>query len=165
METVVTEMPYRQETDPARTITLLSVSPFEEDHLHLHEIVDHCEWPFCPDSDCIITACPGLAAARDLLRQHRFRIVVCERDLLPGTWRDLLEHLLRLPDPPLLIVTSRLADDYLWAEALNLGAYDVLAKPFVPAEVIRTLSLAWLHWRDRHETHDLRPEQRMAAAG
>jgi DNA-binding response OmpR family regulator len=53
--------------------------------------------------------------------------------------------------PPLLIVASRTADEYLWAEALNLGAYDVLSKPYHPAEVIRVLSMAWLHWRNRHE--------------
>jgi hypothetical protein len=34
---------------------------------------------------------------------------------------------------------------------LNIGAYDVLAKPFDRKEVIRILSLAWLHWRDQHE--------------
>jgi len=50
-----------------------------------------------------------------------------------------------------LIVTCRLADEYLWAEALNVGAYDVLAKPFDAAEVNRVVSLAWLHWKDLHQ--------------
>jgi DNA-binding response OmpR family regulator len=35
-----------------------------------------------------------------------------------------------------------LADDYLWSEALNLGAYDVLAKPFDVEEVVRTVDAA-----------------------
>ena len=35
----------------------------------------------------------------------------------------------------------------LWAEALNLGAYDVLAKPFDAAEVTARVSLAVLYWR------------------
>jgi DNA-binding response OmpR family regulator len=61
----------------------------------------------------------------------------------------MLEHISRLPDAPLLIVTSRLADERLWAEALNLGAYDVLAKPFDTAEVVRVVSLAWQHWHTR----------------
>jgi DNA-binding response OmpR family regulator len=56
-------------------------------------------------------------------------VVVCERDLPPGSWKDVLEQVTILSDPPSLIVTSRLADERLWAEALNLGAYDVLAKP------------------------------------
>jgi len=36
-------------------------------------------------------------------------------------------------------VTSRLADERLWAEALNLGAYDVLAKPFDSTEAMRVV--------------------------
>jgi len=52
--------------------------------------------------------------------------------------------------PPMLIVASRTADEYLWAEALNLGAYDVLSKPYRAAEVVRVLSMAWLHWMNRN---------------
>jgi DNA-binding response OmpR family regulator len=64
-----------------------------------------------------------------------------------------------------LNVSSRLADDYPWAEALNLGAYDVLAKPFEATEVIRIVSLAWRHWQDRHDLHSVRTEQRKAKTG
>jgi FixJ family two-component response regulator len=46
-------------------------------------------------------------------------------------------------------VTSRLADEYLWAEVLNLGGYDVLAKPLDKQEVSRTLNLAWEHWENQ----------------
>ena len=45
-----------------------------------------------------------------------------------------------------MIVTSRSADERLWVEALNLGAYDVLAKPFDRDEVLRSVSMAWLNW-------------------
>jgi hypothetical protein len=38
----------------------------------------------------------------------------------------------------------------MWAEVLNLGGYDVLPEPFDGSEVIRILSLAWLHWRDKY---------------
>ena len=47
-------------------------------------------------------------------------------------------------------MTCRVADDHLWAEALNVGAYDVLAKPFDRREVTRTLSSAWLRWQQRN---------------
>jgi DNA-binding response OmpR family regulator len=66
--------------------------------------------------------------------------------LSPGTWIDMLEELRLLRNAPPLIVTSRLADEKLWAEALNLGAYDVLAKPFDLSELVRIVNLAWLHW-------------------
>jgi DNA-binding NtrC family response regulator len=74
-------------------------------------------------------------------------VVVCERDLEGGTWIDLLSHVQVVARPPTMIVTSRLADDLLWAEALNLGAYDVLAKPFDRTELLRSVRLAWEHWR------------------
>lgn len=47
-------------------------------------------------------------------------------------------------------MTCRVADDSLWAEALNVGAYDVLAKPLDRTEVTRVLSLAWLHWQRQY---------------
>ena len=83
------------------------------------------------------------------IRKLRAPIVLCERTLASGTWKEMLEQARQLPDPPLVIVTSRVADEALWAEALNLGAYDVLAKPFDASEVERTLSMAWLHWSSR----------------
>ena len=59
----------------------------------------------------------------------------------------MLVRFTELSNPPLLVVASRLADDRLWVEALNLGAYDVLAKPYVSREVVRTFSCAWLRWQ------------------
>jgi FixJ family two-component response regulator len=61
-----------------------------------------------------------------------------------------MDHLTMLPQPPYLIVTSRLADDDLWAEALNIGAFDVLAKPLGRTEVTRVLSSAWQHWQRQY---------------
>lgn len=41
-----------------------------------------------------------------------------------------------------VIVTDRKADARFWAEALNLGAYDLIAQPFSTAEVRRILANA-----------------------
>jgi FixJ family two-component response regulator len=57
------------------------------------------------------------------------------------------------------------ADERLWAEALNLGAWDVLAKPFEADEVIRIVDIAGAHWQDRHSTHITRTKQRKAGDG
>src|SRR5579864_5494229 len=51
-------------------------------------------------------------------------VVVCERDLPDGDWKDILEVTMEQKDPPVVIVTSRLADESLWSEVLNLGGYD-----------------------------------------
>jgi DNA-binding response OmpR family regulator len=77
----------------------------------------------------------------------------------------MLERISLLSDPPLFIVTSRLADERLWAEALNLGAWDVLAKPFESDEVIRIVTIATQHWQDRHGVYKSCTERRKSAIG
>ena len=57
-------------------------------------------------------------------------------------WIDMLKHLNAMPTAPSLIVTSRLADWHLWAKALSLGAWDVLAKPLNLSELIRSVQSA-----------------------
>jgi hypothetical protein len=83
------------------------------------------------------------------LRGNDTPVVICERDLADGNWKLVLNGFDGLPMPPNLIVTSRLADDELWAEVLNLGGYDVLAQPFDTEEVYRIVFLAWMSGKAR----------------
>jgi DNA-binding response OmpR family regulator len=124
---------------------LLSISPVEEDHLALETIFGH--------SRTVVFKAQDINSALMLLQKHDIAVVLCERDLLPGTWIDVLKHIKALPIPPSLIVTSRLADEQLWAEALNLGAWDVLVShPFVREEVIRCVESGWRHWESQIQT-------------
>ena len=123
-------------------VAVLSVSPLQHDHDTLASLLGGDHWRLY---DAL-----SLRSASVFLRAHIVPLVICEADLLPGTWTQLLDEIRLLSLQPLLIVTPRIADDYLWAEALNLGAYDVLAKPFDLTEVTRILSSAWLHWHDQH---------------
>jgi CheY-like chemotaxis protein len=123
-------------------ITVLSVSPIQHDHDTLASLLGRDQWS--------IHNALSLLSASTFLRAHAVPLVICEHDLLPGTWTQLLAEIRLLSVSPFLIVTSRVADDYLWAEALNLGAYDVLAKPFDRTEVTRILSSAWLHWQQQY---------------
>ena len=138
------------DTAPSRSVNLLSVSPAADDHISLEHIVARPEWTTYSDSKWRLHWSTSLTSALTVLRQGRTPIVICERDLPGSSWRDLLEQSAALPEPPYVIVASRRADDHLWAEALNLGAYDVLARPFDAAEVLRTVSMAWQHWQERY---------------
>lgn len=133
---------------PALSVSVLSVSPIEDDHASLRDIFHEPAWEAYTACRWELHTIDTLAAAQNILRRERVPIVICESDLSPGSWRDMLAHIGQTRCPPLLIVTSRIADDRLWAEALNLGAYDVLAKPFDKDEVVRIISLAWLHWKE-----------------
>jgi DNA-binding response OmpR family regulator len=96
---------------------------------------------------CRIQTADSCHTAFQSLAARRISIVVCERDLPDGSWRDVLERLGSSPERPYLIVTSRLADEWLWAEVLNIGGYDVLAKPFNAEETRHVLETACLHRR------------------
>ena len=146
-----------------RNVTVLVVDPSEEEHASLVKIFGSSPWGLCPDSTWRLKTSTNLQCAWRVLRAGPVPIVLCEYDLGSATWRELLEQVESLDQPPFLIVTSRLADERLWAEALNLGAYDVLAKPFDRTEVMRVVSMAWLHWRERYET--AAPMATLAAAG
>ena len=130
---------------PAETVVVLSISPIAEDHIELERIFSRPEWSLFTEAKWTMHATGALESALAILRNNPAAIVLSECDLAPGTWRDVLAEISNLSDPPLLIVASRHADEQLWAEALNVGAYDVLAKPFDPEEAIRVLSLAWIH--------------------
>jgi DNA-binding NtrC family response regulator len=127
-------------------VPVLSISPMDEDHFFLKDIIKRLQRTLDPSLGFTVNSCATLASGLAALRKRQFEVVVCERDLLPGSWKDVLEQVTILPDPPPFIVTSRLADERLWAEALNLGAYDVLAKPFDGTEVMRVVSGAWRVW-------------------
>ena len=129
-------------------VRILSVGQPVEDRIFLQNVLRQSAWPLCPDFAWELVALPTLTAALAILRYGGIPIVVCGQDLGVGAWRQLLEDVARSPAPPCVIVTSRLADERLWAEALNLGAYDVLAHPLDREEVARILSQAWFHWND-----------------
>ena len=152
------------ETDAVENVVVLSISPTEEDYTALKRILSRPESTASTESTWTIYPAAALKSALPVLRENPIAIVLSERDLVPGTWKDVLAETLNLSDPPLLIVASRLADEYLWAEALNLGAYDVLAKPFDADEVVRVLRSAWFHKCLSREIRN-RTNMKMAAAG
>ncbi len=119
---------------PAVPAGLLLVLPEAEDSLRVGGALEETK---CP----LRSACCIKEALRQV-GQHAPGVILCERDLPDGTWKDLWEVVREHTIAPSFIVTSRLADECLWAEVLNLGAYDVLMKPFEPAEVRRVIQSA-----------------------
>lgn len=128
--------PARQPEVPIR---ILLASPDPDDHKRLPEILRPPRWRWARGRTCEM--------ARVRLQRDPVSVLVCERDQMDGTWRDLLETASSLPQPPNVIVCSRLADESLWAEVLNLGGYDVLIKPFEPEEVARVVEGARRKWQ------------------
>ena len=133
---------------PAR---ILSVSEFQTDHTALRRIVDDTHWRLTTARSC--------GEALQKLGYIDALVIFCESSLPDGTWKDILESIASFEKPPSLVVTSRLADESLWSEVLNLGGYDVLSKPFIQEDVLRVLTSVWLrstHPNPRPRTRVLR---------
>jgi DNA-binding response OmpR family regulator len=128
----------RTATPSPEISSILVVSPHPEDVTCLRHILHHPNWH--------INLSTSRAQAALLLATQTPSVIICERDLPDGTWKDLLQRTQGMAHPPLLLVVSRHADENLWAEVLNLGGYDVLLKPFDRAEVVRVVGMAWRNW-------------------
>ena len=129
-------------TSVARKAVLI-VSPAEDDHISLRRIFGGSNWMV-----------RGVRTRREgtiLVSRNPPPVIICERDLPDGNWKDILDALTLLAPPPSLIVASRLADEHLWVEVLHVGGHDVLAKPLDEKEVLWAVSSAWRHWTNQRE--------------
>jgi DNA-binding NtrC family response regulator len=80
--------------------------------------------------------------ARNFLARRPTPVVITDRDLTDGSWRDVLSAIGSSGHFSSLIVACRHADEKLWADVLHMGGFDVLATPFDPTEVSRTVGAA-----------------------
>jgi DNA-binding response OmpR family regulator len=131
-----------ERTSREHTVSALLIGAYEKDRLLVHEIFRKSGWRLFEAHD--------RRKAMDCLQRNPVHVVIAESDVPKWNWKSVLHDLRQLRKPPQLIVTSRNADDYLWAEALNVGAYDVLAQPFERDEVERVVASARRHFDSQH---------------
>ena len=100
-------------------------------------------------SHWVLSTARTIAEAGKLLDQSTPAVVLCASQLPDGDWKDMLSVTAAMDPYPNVVVTSHLADDRLWSEALNQGAYDVQVLPADATEFFRILSCAWRNWDRR----------------
>jgi DNA-binding response OmpR family regulator len=132
----------------------------EEDQRALQAILADCDAP--------IQQVRTMEDTMRCLQRGPVPLIVCDRDLPEGNWKLLFQQTETLLSPPRFIVSSRLADDYLWIEVLNLGGQDVLRTPFIAREVRFAVESAWIAWHDQWapavERHGVPREPRSGTA-
>jgi CheY-like chemotaxis protein len=158
-------MPEPPDRHPPGTITVLSVSTAESDHAALERTFRDSSLTLYPNCRLALQPSHTVASALAVLRRKRVPIVLCDRDEHPDSWREIIRATKELAAPPCVIVTSRMADDRQWAEILNAGAFDLLAKPFEKSNVIRILQSAWVQWQSRYHLSDTEGELSEPATG
>ena len=124
----------------------------EDDHLaDLRNIFHWCDWK--------LHSVPSIEDAVSSFVDRLPAVLMCDDQLVDGDWRMVLRAIGNVDYASPVIVTSRVADNRMWAEVLNLGGYDLLAKPYVTSEVIHTVTSAW-----RRASYQLNGAPRQTAA-
>jgi DNA-binding NtrC family response regulator len=121
------------------TSSILLIGPLDSRRRALRSILTPPQWE--------IREASTYAEAVGILDDLHIGVTICDTEVQGGNWQALLRNLQGRTHPPNVIVSSRLADERLWAEVLNLGGYDVLVQPFDRSEVLRVAGMAWMAWR------------------
>ena len=124
--------------DRENDVCALLVGEYEGDRFLVHEVFKKRGWKLFEARD--------RKRAMQCLERNPVRVVIAKTDVPNWSWRRVLSDLRSLTKPPQLIVTSRTADESLWAEVLNVGGYDVMAQPFEQYEVERVIASAHRHF-------------------
>lgn len=119
-------------------VSALLVGEFATDRLLVHDIFHLYGWRLFEARD--------RRHALECLAKNPVHVVIAESELPAWNWKRILSDLRRLAPVPQLVVTSRTADDYLWAEVLNVGGFDVLPQPLERDEVERVIASARRHF-------------------
>lgn len=129
------------ENSTEKGLCALLLGRFERDRALVKDIFRRTGWHLLEARD--------RRRAMACLEQNMVQVVIAESDMPRWNWRHVLRDLHKMASPPLLVVSSRTADESLWAEVLNIGGYDVLAQPLEENEVERVVASAARHFTRR----------------
>src|SRR5256714_6563147 len=89
-----------------------------------------------------------LGEVKEALDSQNIGIIFCDRRIADGNYRDVLALTRTQQKPVKVVVTSRLADWDEYLEALHHGAFDLIASPCRPTDVL------WALIQARREDHE-----------
>ena len=124
---------------PRDSFTVLGISAHPKDLDRLRDILSRMKWNLREARSC--------HEAMMVLCSYWMPIIVCDRSLPDGNWKDILSLTAPLLEPPSVIVMSEVVDDSWSAEVLDMRGYGVLAKPLDEGEVTRVLVAACRSWQ------------------
>jgi len=103
------------------------------------------------------TICVSRASeCKEVLETHKVGLIFCDRRLSDGSYRDVLAAVRASQGKVRVVVTSRLADWNEYLEALHHGAFELIASPGRPTDVL------WAILQARREEQE--PASLLAAA-
>ncbi len=82
-----------------------------------------------------VISCNGLSQATEVLSRQPVDLIFCDDNLADGSYRDLLAAGKTKQNAPRVVVTSRTGEWEEYLEAMRLGAFDVVRRPWHPTDV------------------------------
>jgi len=119
-------------------LAVIGLMAGERDRLILEGVCSRNHWSVVFADNC--------DTARRAMDRIEAPVVLCDRDLPGKEWRRAVEILAASPQPPCILLLSKVVDDYLRDAVVGSGGYDVLRKPLRGDEVAHAIRLAWTYW-------------------
>jgi DNA-binding response OmpR family regulator len=115
-------------------IKLLLITPDDDLYLSVHNAAQSCGWELRRER----TLEQGLHAV------DSFPAGLVIYDWLPeaNDWRFAIDRLSARPNHPCILLASRVVDEYLWAELVTHGGFDVIPRSANTEQLIRGIRFA-----------------------
>jgi DNA-binding NtrC family response regulator len=121
-------------------VAVLVVSPDQAEHRVISGLFAHTNW--------VLNHATSLKDAWLRLEQIASPVVLVSQAFPDeGNWSDLLGRIAETPDAPRVIVTTHRLTPELCEQALQQGAFEVLAWPLKAAQLYPAVSDAWRQWK------------------
>ena len=128
---------------PRPRITIVSILLEDRDRSLIAQVCCQNQWDVFFVKTC--------AEARQVSEQIKPHIILLDRDLADGDWRNSLSACASASPGACTMLISRVTDDYLWNEVVCNGGYDVLPKPLREKDVLRAVKFAWSYWNSARQ--------------
>ena len=128
---------------PRSRITILSILLDDQDRSLIAKVSHVNQWDAVFAKTC--------AEARQVSERIKAHIILLDRDLAEGDWRNSLSDCASSSAGACTLLISKVADDYLWNEVVCNGGYDVFRKPLREQDVLRAVKFAWSYWNSARQ--------------
>jgi DNA-binding response OmpR family regulator len=125
---------HTSETMPEVSIKLLLVTPDDDLYLSVHKAAKRCGWR--------IERVRSVEESLHLLDTFRPLLVIYDWTPEEDDWRLAIDRLSAEPDHPCILLASRVIDEYLWAELVTHGGFDVISRSADTDQLIRSVRFA-----------------------
>ena len=124
-------------------VTIVSLLLEDQDRSLIAEVCYQNQWDVFVAKTC--------AQARQVSEQIKPHVILIDRDLADGDWRNALSACAASSEGACTMLISGVVDDYLWNEVVCNGGYDVLPKPLREQDVLRAVKFAWFYWNSTRQ--------------